>query len=165
MRRSEFVTFYRSAKDPCYRALCATVADPNEADDLLAEAFSRAWAHWRTVRTHPVPEAWIVRTALNLHRDRWRRSRRVVIARPTDPTAVAPIDEFVDPALLAAIRALPERQREVVALRVLLDLSVEQTAAELDIAPGTVTTHLRRALATLRAQLSGQQPEERKCIS
>ena len=66
---SEFETFYRSAKDPCFRALLATVASAHEADDLLAEAFTRALARWKEVRRHPRPEAWVVRTALNLHRD------------------------------------------------------------------------------------------------
>ena len=165
MRRTEFTAFYRAAKDPCFRAVCATVADRDEADDLLAEAFGRAWARWRAVRSHPAPEAWVVRTALNLHRDRWRRSHAVVRARPFGALAVVPDDPVVDPAVLAAVRGLPERQRDVVVLRVLLDLSVEQTAIELDIAPGTVTTHLRRALSTLRALLVDIGEDERKCIS
>lgn len=61
--------------------------------------------------------------------------------------------DIVDPALLAAVRNLPERQREVVALRALLGLSAEQTANELGIDAGTVGTHLRRGLAALRAVL------------
>jgi len=48
------------------------------------------------------------------------------------------------------LRRLPARQREVVALRVLLDLDTETTAEVLGIAPGTVTAHLYRAVAALR---------------
>ncbi len=59
-----------------------------------------------------------------------------------------------DSLLLNALAALPDRQRECVALRVLLDLSTEQTAEVLGIAPGTVTTHLHRGLATLRRDLA-----------
>lgn len=69
-----------------------------------------------------------------------------------------PFSDSVDPALLEAVRSLPERQREVVALRVLLDLSAEQTAEVLGIDPGTVGTHLRRALAGLRAHLERSLP-------
>ena len=65
-------------------------------------------------------------------------------------------ETLVDPALLAALRALPEQQRAVIVHRVLLDLSTEQTAIELGIAAGTVGTHLKRALAALRTHLDDQ---------
>lgn len=145
---AEFERFYRSAKDPCFRALLATVPSADEADDLLAEAFTRALSKWDEVRVHPRPEAWVARTALNLHRDRWRRSSRQ--RRRLASSDAVPFTAPLDNSLLEAVRELPERQREVVALRVLLDLSAEQTAEVLGIDPGTVGTHLRRALATLR---------------
>ena len=149
---TEFEAFYRDAKDPCFRALLATVGSAVEADDLLAEAFTRALAHWKQVRVHPKPEAWVVRTALNLHRDHWRRSQRQQRLQQRHDSASSV--DVVDPALLSKVRALPERQREVVALRVLLALSAEQTADVLGIDAGTVGTHLRRALATLRGEPS-----------
>lgn len=145
----DFENFYREAKDPCFRALLVTVGSAHEADDLLAEAFTRALARWNEVSVHPRPEAWVVRAALNLHRDHWRRSnrqRRLLVRSDAEP-----FTEPHDTELLDAVRELPERQREVVALRVLLDLSAEQTAEVLDIEVGTVGTHLRRALTTLRA--------------
>lgn len=150
---SEFEAFYRDAKDPCFRALLATVGSAAEADDLLAESFTRALARWSQVRRHPRPEAWVVRTALNLHRDRWRRSQRQqrLLQRRENVEHV----DAVDPALMAAVQALPERQREVVALRVLLGLSAEQTGEVLGVDAGTVGTHLRRGLAALRAALHG----------
>lgn len=55
---------------------------------------------------------------------------------------------------------LPDRQRQVVALRILLDLSTEQTAEILSIAPGTVTAHLFRALARLESELSELSSKE-----
>jgi RNA polymerase sigma-70 factor (ECF subfamily) len=155
---SEFEAFYCEAKDPCFRALVATVGSVAEADDLLAESFTRALARWSEVRRHPRPEAWVVRTALNLHRDRWRRSQRQqqLLHRRETVTHV----DVVDPALMAAVQALPERQREVVALRVLLGLSAEQTGEVLGVDPGTVGTHLRRGLAALRAALHPEAPVE-----
>jgi DNA-directed RNA polymerase specialized sigma24 family protein len=54
------------------------------------------------------------------------------------------------PAVLAALRALPRRQREVIALRVFLDLDIATTARLPGIAPGTVGAHLSRAVTTLR---------------
>ena len=60
----------------------------------------------------------------------------------------------IDPRLLEALQALPERQRQVIALRVLLGLSGEQTASELGITSGSVGTHLHRALAALRPHVT-----------
>lgn len=152
---ADFENFYLEARDPCFRALMVTVGSAHEADDLLAEAFTRALARWNEVSVHPRPEAWVVRAALNLHRDHWRRSNRQ--RRRLVRSDAEPFTEPFDTELLDLVRELPERQREVVALRVLLDFSAEQTAEVLDIEVGTVGTHLRRALATLRARLSSAE--------
>jgi len=63
-------------------------------------------------------------------------------------------------ALLTALRHLPDRQREVIALRVFLDLDIDTIAAHLEIAPGTVRVHLSRAMTTLRHELSPSQAME-----
>lgn len=71
-----FAEFYSSASDDCLRVVLAAVRDRQAAEDLVAEAFTRAWASWRKVSRHPAPRAWVVRTALNTHRSWWRRHRR-----------------------------------------------------------------------------------------
>ena len=111
------------------------------------------WASWPTVRRHPAPRAWIVRTALNTRVSWWRRRRREVglAAVPDDPVDAEGPE--LDPGLLAVLRGLPRRQREVVLLRVFLDLDTRSTAAALGIAEGTVSAHLSRAVATVRAHL------------
>jgi DNA-directed RNA polymerase specialized sigma24 family protein len=53
-------------------------------------------------------------------------------------------------AVLTALRSLPPRQREVIVLRVFLDLDIDTTARQLAIAPGTVRAHLSRAMTALR---------------
>jgi RNA polymerase sigma factor (sigma-70 family) len=55
--------------------------------------------------------------------------------------------------VLAALRRLPARQREVIVLRVFLDLDIDTTARQLGIAPGTVRAHLSRAMTALRNEL------------
>jgi RNA polymerase sigma-70 factor (ECF subfamily) len=60
--------------------------------------------------------------------------------------------------LEAALRRLPNRQREVFDLRIWQGLSVEETAQAMDCSEGSVKTHLFRALATLRAELKGVWP-------
>ena len=149
-----FAEFYAARRDPCLRALVASGTDRAAAEEAVAEAFARAWASWPKVSRHPAPSAWVVRTALNHHVSRWRRTRREV-ALTTDVTdAARDADHGVRADLLQAVAALPERQRQVVALRVFLDLDTKQTAEALDLSPGTVTTHLHRALTALRATVS-----------
>jgi RNA polymerase sigma factor (sigma-70 family) len=84
---------------------------------------------------------------------RWRKRRREQALLDHDVAAPDRPSDRVDPALVQAVRALPQRQREVIALRVVLDLDTETTAEVLAISPGTVTTHLSRAVATLRRRL------------
>src|SRR5258708_12433130 len=75
-KRPDFAEFYRRSKDECLFTVLVSVGDRDVAQDLVAEAFARAWASWRTVGGHPAPAAWVVRTALNAHVSRWRRHRR-----------------------------------------------------------------------------------------
>jgi RNA polymerase sigma factor (sigma-70 family) len=106
----------------------------------------------------------VVRTALNARVSWWRRWHREVIV----PVAAADIasdgylDSVLDRHLMAKVLRLPERQRQVVALRLFLDLDTAQTADVLGIAPGTVTAHLARAIATLRQELSNGTGLEEK---
>src|SRR5579863_4149857 len=149
----DFADFYRDAKDDCLRTVVISTGDPDLAQDLVAEAFARACASWRKVARHPNPRAWVVRTALNVRIDRWRtRRRETPLAGPADAGRHDP--DPADPAIIAAVRRLPERQRQVVACRLLLDLDTETTAETLAISPGTVKSHLSRALAALRADLN-----------
>jgi RNA polymerase sigma factor (sigma-70 family) len=163
-QRPDFEEFYRAAKDECLFAVLASVGDRDTAQDLVAEAFARAWASWPTVRAHPAPAAWVVRTALNDGVSRWRRRRREVSVPDLATVADRPVADAasgrVDPWIMAALSRLPERQRQVVALRLFLDLDTERTARVLGIAPGTVQAHLGRAMASLRSELIPNWHEE-----
>lgn len=160
-----FAEFYQTARDDCLRAVFASVGDRQAAEDLVAEAFARAWARWHTVSRHPAPAAWVVRTALNARVSWWRRYRREVALPDAAADAAVDdggIDSAVDQELMAALLRLPARQRQVVGLRIFLDLDTARTAQTLGIAPGTVTAHLARATATLREELSGAMEQEQR---
>ena len=163
MKQQEFQEFYEASRDTCLRAVLAGVGDRQLAEDLVAEAFTRAWVSWHSVRRHPAPPAWIVRTALNTRVSWWRRRRReVALEDGHDVTAAAAETPGLDPTLLIALRRLPQRQREVIVFRVFLDLDTRTTAKVLGIAPGTVTAHLSRAVTTLRGHLvTVDHPEAR----
>ncbi|MGD0243355.1 MAG: sigma factor-like helix-turn-helix DNA-binding protein [Streptosporangiaceae bacterium] len=156
-RRLDFAEFYREVKNECLLTVLVSVGDRDTAQDLVDEAFARAWASWRTVSRHPAPAAWVVRTALNAGISRWRRRREFPVpdlALVADrPAAGGGAGGPVDPRIMAALLRLPVRQRQVVALRLFLDLDTAGTAQVLGIAPGTVQAHLGRALAALRDDL------------
>lgn len=151
----DFASFYASARDDCLRAVFASIGDRQEAEELVAEAFARAWARWSAVSRHPAPRAWVVRTALNARVSWWRRRHREVVVPDAAPDGVSDggLGAVVDRDLMAMVLRLPDRQRQVVALRMFLDLDTTQTADVLGIAAGTVTAHLARAIETLRQQL------------
>jgi RNA polymerase sigma factor (sigma-70 family) len=150
--RTDFADFYQRSRDNCLRAVLAGTGDRALAEDLVAEAFARAWASWAKVSRHPAPAAWVVRTALNTRVSWWRRRRREVALDDYDRAQVIEERPGVDETVLTALRGLPQRQREVFLLRVWLDLDTEAVATELGISPRTVAVHLSRATATLRAQ-------------
>lgn len=66
----------------------------------------------------------------------------------------------VDPRIMAALSRLPARQRQVVALRLVMDLDTSRTAELLGITPNTVMAHMARALAALREDLQPQRQQE-----
>jgi RNA polymerase sigma factor (sigma-70 family) len=160
----DFTEFYRRSADECLRTVLVSVGDLDTAQDLVDEAFARAWASWRTVSRHPAPAAWVVRTALNANISRWRRRRREVSV--PDPGAVAAAatvgwsaDSAMDPMIVAALMRLTARQRQVVGLRLILDLDTGRTAEMLGLAPGTVMAHLGRAMAALREDLMPERQQ------
>lgn len=145
-----FDDFYRSALDPVFRTVLVATRHPERAEDAVQEAFARALERWDSVATHPNRIAWVTRVALNLHTSDWRIWRR----EQAEPPELAVEDELpIDPWLLRAVWRLPRRQRQVVALRVLLDMSAEQTAEVLGISVGAVGSHLHRAMSTLHRML------------
>jgi RNA polymerase sigma factor (sigma-70 family) len=153
----DFAEFFSARRDVVFRAVLVAVGDAPTAEDAVAEAFTRAYERWRVVRTHANPTAWVMRTALNVARSWWRRRRREWLTPSHDTVAhslVPPPADPLDAVLGRALASLPVRQRAVVALRVLADLSAEETGQILGIAPATVHVHLHRALTTVRAAVT-----------
>ncbi|MGH3422227.1 MAG: sigma factor-like helix-turn-helix DNA-binding protein, partial [Streptosporangiaceae bacterium] len=111
------------------------------------------------------PKAWVIRTALNLNVSWWRRRRRELpVAEPHRiadlPAVEGAAGSLGDPRIMAALMRLPPRQRQVVALRLFLDLDTGRTAEVLGVAPGTVQAHMGRAMAALRADLVPESQQE-----
>lgn len=150
---TDFAEFFRASWEPCLRAVVAVVGRPQMAEDQVAEAFARAWASWRKVSRHPAPRAWVVRTALNTGASWWRRRRELPLA-DRDVAAPGDLGDGLDATLLTALWRLPPRQREVIALRIFLDLDTDIIAGQLGIEAGTVRMHMSRGVAALRRELT-----------
>jgi RNA polymerase sigma factor (sigma-70 family) len=159
--QAEFAEFFQASWEPCLRAVVAVVGSPPRAEDQVAEAFARAWASWRKVSRHPAPQAWVVRTALTTGASWWRRRGREIPLAEYDLTASGGLGGTgLDSALLTALWNLPSRQREVIALRIFLDLDTGTIARQLGIEAGTVRMHLSRGVAALRRELAPTQTTE-----
>ncbi len=141
--------------------LYGVVGNLSEAEDLVQEAFVRASAAGGRFRRVDNPEAWLRRTAINLHRNRWRKLRNFHRVRPqleAPPPDPPGLDEHV--TVIQALRQLPEPQREVLALHYLADQQVAQIAELLGVAEGTVKSRLMRGREALAALLSEEEDHE-----
>jgi RNA polymerase sigma-70 factor (ECF subfamily) len=154
-----FDEFYRITSVRMLRFGYAVIADHAEAQDIVQEAYARAWRRWDTVHAHPSPEAWIRLVVTRLATDRWRRQRGwlTVAARTGPPAPAGPPSE--DSVLLtSALRQLPVRHRQALALFYLADLTVEQIAHEIGTTPNTVKSWLSRGRNRLAEILSDLDP-------
>jgi RNA polymerase sigma-70 factor (sigma-E family) len=134
------------------------------AEDIAQEAFLRAYQNWERVGSYEHQAAWVRRVATNLATSGLRR--RLLEAR-----ALARLAGRREPALAPlpadnadfgrALRALPRRQAQAVALFYVEDLSIQQIAAVLGCAEGTVKAHLAKARHTLAKRLQLDRGEER----
>lgn len=155
---------YVEGRDDLFRLVWLILRDATVAEDVVQEAYTRLYANPGAVRDVTRVDAYLRSTALNLVRSRFtRRSRRsrhdLRIAR--DPTSPArwsdadPMRHVDDRSDVAdALGVLSPNQRICVVCRYWLGLTDSETAAATGMAPGTVKTHLRRALTTLRRDLA-----------
>jgi RNA polymerase sigma factor (sigma-70 family) len=154
-----FALFFKNNSGLVFRSLLAGTLNRAAAEDATAEAFARAYAHWDTVADHPNPRAWVLRVAWNYHWSSWRKWEGRWSADLPGPTPLA-AEPWSDPDLVAAIRGLPQGQREVIVLVALGEMTPSQVARVLGIAVGTVRSQLFRARVALRQALDENSGSE-----
>jgi RNA polymerase sigma factor (sigma-70 family) len=146
----DFVDRFPELFGVAYRASYPVLGSREEADDCAQEALARLLSRFRTVPDHAVVP-WVARVATNLAIDRWRKLDRV---RKRQPIAITPTPlDGRRGDLVRALRSLPDRQREAIVLRHLLDLSERDTAAALGCTTGSVKSATSRGLDRLRELL------------
>lgn len=160
MDEREFDEFYRASFQRITGQVYAMIGNRDEAQECVQEAFARAWAHRRKLERAEHPEAWVRTTAYRLAVSRWRRTTRG--RRPADRALSAPL-ETAPPsethvALVAALKQLPEAQRQALVLHHIADLSVHDVAREVGVPEGTIKARLSRGRAALAAMLADDRP-------
>ena len=145
--------------DDVYRYLLYVTGNPHLAEELAAETFERALRRWRRFDPRRASaRTWLCQlartTALDHFRsERRRRRREEAYAVETPGTDETVFGEGLAPELDAAVRSLSAAEREVVVLRVVLELDGETTARVLGIRPTAVSTRLSRALQKLEERM------------
>lgn len=157
--RDEFADWYRASWPRLVAAMTVVCGSRAIAEDVAAEAFTRAYLHWSEVQGMASRDGWVHQVALNEARSLWRRGRTAArwLARQPAPEVAPPPD--VDPELWAAVQALPDRTRTAVALRYLGGLSQPQIAQVLGVAVGTVASRLHAGRRALSISLASRQEE------
>jgi RNA polymerase sigma-70 factor (ECF subfamily) len=168
-KRARFEAQVLPHLDAAYRFARWLCRAPDEVDDIVQEAFLRAYRGFETLRGGDV-KAWLLTIVRNCHATAARqRQRRATVPLPeegeeamqsalvttADPESVsAAADE--GRALARLIAALPQEQREVVLLRELEDMSYREIATVTEVPIGTVMSRLARARAALRGEWERQ---------
>jgi RNA polymerase sigma-70 factor (ECF subfamily) len=155
----DFDAFYRDTSRRLLRYAYGLTGDPAEAQDLVQEAYARAWQRWRRLSGYEDAEAWLRLVVNRLSADRWRRlgvRRLRAAATAPQPPAAPPSEDTV--LLVRAMRTLPATHRQALTLYYLLDRSVGEIAAETGVSTGTVKSWLSRGRAGLAARLGALEP-------
>jgi len=135
-----FRDFVRSRLPALSRSAYLLTGDHDQAQDLVQVALIRVARHWTRLIRSGDPTAYLRRTMYHEHVTRWRRRRtEVPLAAIADPTSSRDESAEVDQRLAVhtALRRLTPRQRAVLVLRYLEDLSEADTAAVLACSIGT----------------------------
>jgi RNA polymerase sigma factor (sigma-70 family) len=156
----EFADAARAHLDDVYRFLLYATGDRGVAEDLAAETMERALRHWgRYDARRGAARPWLIAVARSTMLDHLRREQR---RRRTEAAAVAGerdradgpgISDDLSAALEAGLQRLSPGDREVIALRVVLDLDPPSAARLLGVSESAATTRLSRALSRLEQEV------------
>jgi RNA polymerase sigma factor (sigma-70 family) len=156
--RSELVEMlFRRHYAALLRLAVVMVGDRGAAEDAVQEAFVSLHRNWKKLRDYEAAEAYLRSAVLNRCRSWVRRQttqrapRALVLVRDQHESAEdTSLGREEVGSLVTAMRKLARRQREVLACRFVLEMSVAETAALLDISEGSVKVHTHRGLQMLQ---------------
>ena len=155
-RREAFERLVVAHQRRLFTISLAIVRDAGEAEDAVQDSFMAAWRKWDSIRDEERRESWLTTICV---RQCFRRRRGLLrrIVREPDVSTASAEDVRFQGRLLDLDRAqakLSRQQRAALVLTYLHGYSADQCAELMGLAPGTVRSHLARALATLRKEMS-----------
>lgn len=151
-KKSAFERLVRAYSAELYRYAYWLCRDRFTAEDLVQEAFARAWSGWASLREESAARKWLYTILHNEHARLYER-KRLDIAEDQDLDALEDHrlgGAYGEIAMRQALHGLPETYREPLLLQVLGGFSCEEIAALLNLTPGAVMTRLSRARSALR---------------
>jgi RNA polymerase sigma-70 factor, ECF subfamily len=149
-----FDDFYAGSVGRVISQLYAMTGDRAEAEDVVQEAYTRAWERWAKIARYADPESWVRTVAWRISVSSWPKARSRLAAhrrdsRPDPVPEVSP--DYV--AMISALRVINADQRRAVVLYHVVGLSVQEIARETGASPAAVKARLVRGRQALAAQL------------
>jgi RNA polymerase sigma-70 factor (ECF subfamily) len=160
--------------DQVYRVARHLVGSREEAEDLMQEAYARAFRSWQSFRPGTNLRAWLLRILTNLNIDRGRKIQRTPDTQPLEegdsflynkleesvgdesPDEERVVERLSQDSVVSALSAVPHDFRDVVVLVDIGDFSYADAAQILDIPIGTVMSRLHRGRRLLKTRLAGE---------
>ncbi|WP_290856334.1 SigE family RNA polymerase sigma factor [Hamadaea sp.] len=151
---ADFDELYAASFQGLTLQLYAYLGDLAEAQDVVQEAFCRAFGKWKQIRRYDDPVAWVRRVAWNLATSRFRKQKTALnfLRRQREERTAEPSPDRV--ALVRALAEIPAQQRRAVVLHYMAQLSVAEIAHQEGVAEGTVKSWLSRGRTALAGRLS-----------
>jgi RNA polymerase sigma-70 factor (ECF subfamily) len=150
---ARFEDFFGSEHARLFGALCLVTGDRHEAEEITQDAFLRLWERWDRVRGLDDRSAYLFRTAMNVFRNRYRRTalgvRKTLSLAPNEDAFSTVEDRDV---VVRAIRGLTPDQRAAVILTGYVGLTSEEAGEMLGMRASAVRTLATRARAAIRAK-------------
>jgi len=156
LQEQDFIELLQKEEGKLLRIAWAMLGQESDAWDVLQEAVEQAWRHRRQLQGGPAAfPAWIRRIVVNRAIDHMRSRKRLILLEPAampegDAALPSPEVDVEARALWEELKVLEPDQRQVIVLRYLADLSLQEIADQVGIPLGTVKSRLYRALAHLR---------------
>ncbi len=170
--RSAFTALVELNQERLFASMIQVTGSPDEAEEVVQEAFIRAFMKLDTFQRNSQFFTWLYRIAFNsaltrkrrkrarISLDHWRENNGLEVADPSDAVDEPMLRQERVDLVRAAIEILSEDHRAILVLREMQERSYEDIAEILDISIGTVRSRLSRARNQLKATLEAMESEE-----
>jgi RNA polymerase sigma-70 factor (ECF subfamily) len=150
-----FEEFYEATFRRLYTALCLVTGDRHEAEEVAQDAFLRVFERWDRVGKVEDPTAYVFRVAMNVFRNRYRRTslavRRAFFLAPAATDDLAAVETHDE--VIRLLRGLDPKQRAAVLLTSILDYSAEEAGRMLGLRASSVRSLTTRARARMKHEV------------